>query len=113
MNLGRSRQIALPHRWKEGFSRIWSVRQFPEDTSPGLLWPAKVDRTWDIIGNWVICEMSKHDRETRRHIFGKCAESRKFTGEQAGGKEGLKDLGEWPGGSMARSILVPQLTRWT
>lgn len=72
-----------------------------------LLEPEKFTRTWDVIRNWVICEISKQDMESQRHIFGKSAESRKFRREQAGGKEGSENLGEWPGGS------VPQFTPLT
>lgn len=51
--------------------------------------------------------------DTQQHIFRNSADKRMFRGEQAGGKEGLEDLGERLGGSMARSILVPQFTSWT
>lgn len=49
--------------------------------------------------------------ETQQHIFGKSAESRKFMGEQAGGKEGLEDLGGglvglWQEASLFHSLHV-------
>lgn len=72
-----------------------------------LLEPEKFTRTWGIIRNGVICEISKHDMESQPHILGKSAESREFRREQAGGKGGLENLGEWPGGS------VPQFTPLT
>ena len=35
----------------------------------GLLWPSKVHRTWDIIKNWVVCEISKQHGDPATHFW--------------------------------------------
>lgn len=69
----------------------------------GLLLQPGFTGPWGILGNGVTCEISKQDLESQQHIFGKSAAGRTFRREQARGRGGSENLGEWPGGSMPHS----------
>lgn len=70
-----------------------------------LLRPGKADRTRDIIRKCAIREISKHGMETQQCTFEKSSESRK----EGGQRKNWKTLeSNQPGGSVTRSILVPQ-----
>lgn len=90
----------VPSPWPGLRRGSWVSNSSRKTLFHGLLLPKRVNRTWDIIRNRIACEISKHHMETQQLIFGKSAESDKFRGEQAGGKEGEEN----PGGSVLQGL---------